>query len=509
MWIAVATTAQTEAAANELSVRMPYTLNQPLRLDTICFPDFEWPTFAAHYLSLPLEEVPPLSIFTLHDTDAANVQLLTGLSGQDALNAALRGMPPRPTAAPEPPPAPAPEPERPPNRSPHPGVHLVAPQNFDGAWPRLERVLQEWAERLQLEIYASCPHARQIPVDRQQVGPGVLNLYFWSMPWTPSSDASTRIAHVGDFELSSDGQGDAIAYRAAPDVTPLRDERGTVFAVLKGQGLYTLFDLPHSNAENAPDLLNYIMLRYSAETISPAERAALEEAQLKDMEMKCIDSMKTIYAGFSTHERDRLLRQATDQEATNASYRNELAEGVRRLRLYQTQLNALNTLQDGDQGRATRELAALRRLPFVKRVVGGTNRILVSVGNIQLTFERKVYDIGEFVIEYRLHNSGGLECYIQNRTRTWDHAYEHPHVHNSTPCLGNMAEVTDMIQNGDLAAATVILYNYLQSYNPGDAFVRVENHWPVVRELSADEPVDPPVAAVDPDEEELEFDLNP
>jgi hypothetical protein len=74
------------------------------------------------------------------------------------------------------------------------------------------------------------------------------------------------------------------------------------------------------------------------------------------------------------------------------------------------------------------------------------------------------YWIGQFRLDLSLDG----RLLIRNLTDRYE-TYDHPHVENGRPCLGNLQEwVPALLRRREFAAAAELLLQYLRTVNPGD-----------------------------------------
>ena len=94
--------------------------------------------------------------------------------------------------------------------------------------------------------------------------------------------------------------------------------------------------------------------------------------------------------------------------------------------------------------------------------------------------------LGEYKISIRINDSYVTLHNLCNTSNNSD--YDHPHVRDSRPCLGNLKEeVPKLIRQSDFLAVFLLMYDYLKSINPF-GWYRTVTAWqeiPLVAERSA------------------------
>ena len=87
------------------------------------------------------------------------------------------------------------------------------------------------------------------------------------------------------------------------------------------------------------------------------------------------------------------------------------------------------------------------------------------------------YDLGTFQVVIRLDAD---DVRITKISGEKPDGYPHPHVSSSgVPCFGNIgAPLAKMLAEGQYAAALSVLLQFLRSYNPGDAYIKLEHFDP-------------------------------
>jgi hypothetical protein len=259
---------------------------------------------------------------------------------------------------------------------------------------------------------------------------------------------------------------------------PLQDSEGQTVALLLGTDVYLLFDL------------------LGQEPIV----ARLVGRAVLDLSLEAGYSLLLLLTGLGPATLDtrlRRLRQATEVEGLGASAlwqvrRGEQresseteAEGLegelrelevnlqtsgRQMRDLERRLNAshrrLTELSQGQahSGALARDFDRIASLPGVVDVEVREEVLRVFTEPIVIEYGFRRYRLGRFRLD--LHFDGRI--FVRNLTGRYE-TYDHPHVDNGRPCLGNIQEWTQrLLAQREFAAATEILLQYLRTVNPAD-----------------------------------------
>ncbi|MCC6177326.1 MAG: hypothetical protein IT305_18660 [Chloroflexi bacterium] len=125
---------------------------------------------------------------------------------------------------------------------------------------------------------------------------------------------------------------------------------------------------------------------------------------------------------------------------------------------------------------AARELACLKRLGGVRAVAVEGDRLTVVSEPIHLPWNGAVYRLGAYQLLLDLAGDVRIQSVDRLGPRP---AWDHPHVQDGLPCLGNLREgVLKLIAEYELALATQLLLDFLHLYQPEDAYTPIEG-WPI------------------------------
>lgn len=362
----------------------------------------------------------------------------------------------------------------------------------------LEAVTRDYAEVLGLPIVLHSPprgYSRR-RLDRQ------LHVHLHALPLRPlwlalrskSNSSTTRLPVVLGHRLV-EGKGAAYAPpgRLAPGTT-LTDEDGSAVVHLLFNNVYVLFDL---DAQPAP--LARLLLRKSLDLAVPhlqpwvSEVAAVPASRFKILLTRlgrdtareealfresARGRARQTYAG---HQRRGLEEEAAFLEEEIRGTEDAVEELSCRLTQEARHLTAcrrrLRVLQGEVEqvGRAADDLARLQEMEGIREVVAYDGGIRLVTAPIEVAHRGVHYRLGCFRID--LAETGAIT--VRNLTDAYGF-YDHPHVWDGRPCLGNVREgVAKLVAEYQWVAAAEVVLDFLRTVTPQDWYVPVA-HWKVV-----------------------------
>jgi hypothetical protein len=111
-----------------------------------------------------------------------------------------------------------------------------------------------------------------------------------------------------------------------------------------------------------------------------------------------------------------------------------------------------------------RDFDRIAGLPGVVEVRVTDGVLQVFTDSIVIEYGFRHYRLGRFRLD--LYFDGRV--FLRNLTDRYE-TYDHPHVENGRPCLGNIQEwVQCLLAQREFAAATQVLLQYLRTVNPAD-----------------------------------------
>jgi hypothetical protein len=189
----------------------------------------------------------------------------------------------------------------------------------------------------------------------------------------------------------------------------------------------------------------------------------------------------TLHEAFRDAVRASVVAQQETTEDRIAALREELQTLSRRLVTLDRQLLAhtrrreeLRSL-DGALERTDAELDRMLALPGVQTVAVAGSTLHVLTDPIQIAWDGVDYAVGSFRIVLDLAGDVRIESVSKVGPKPgWDH----PHVQDGRPCLGNLREgMLKLIAEYELALAVQITLDFLATYQPESAYCALER-WP-------------------------------
>lgn len=363
-----------------------------------------------------------------------------------------------------------------------------SPHPIEASLDALCPVLAEYSEALGAPVRIEVPR-RRLARPRRRRG---WTLHPFAVPagggWLglgPDARPTTLVAVCG-YPLPPGRQ----AAWAVPERSrwgrPLRDGEGQTVALLLGTDVYVLFDLLGQQPLLAR-LLGRAVLDLSLEagsgllvTITGLGPATLE-ARLRQLrqatEVEGIEA-STRWRAIDA-EQDRA--SSIDEEVLEPELRRlelSLRTSGRQMRALERRLlQAQRRLCELPRHQAAPEALAgdfdrITRLPGVVDVGVHEGALQVFTEPIVVEYGFRRYRLGRFRMD--LHFDGRL--FLRNLTDRYE-SFDHPHIENGRPCLGNIQEwIHRLIAQGEFATATELLLRYLGTVNAAD-WRKAVTHW--------------------------------
>ena len=134
----------------------------------------------------------------------------------------------------------------------------------------------------------------------------------------------------------------------------------------------------------------------------------------------------------------------------------------------------LGTLKQAEQSQELleRELDGLLGIPEVREVQVLGDRLRVFTDTVDTVVASKRYRLGRFRLDIRFNG----DVAIKNLTRAYGY-YDHPHIWNAKPCLGNLRHnVLKLVSEFQWVATAQLLLEYLKTVNPNGWYTPID-HW--------------------------------
>ncbi len=271
---------------------------------------------------------------------------------------------------------------------------------------------------------------------------------------------------------------------------PLKDEDGQTVGLLRQTDVYILFDLLAQEPEMAR-LLTRSVLDISLEAgrsilplltgLGPAtvESRLRRLRQTSEIEaFRASSSWRADRTDESTASviADALTRELAELERDLATSGRQLRSLERRLGLAERRLAELGR-QEASVESLVRDFDRLTKLPGVTDVEVREGALRVYTEVIVIPYGTRRYKLGRFRLD--LHFDGRV--FLRNLTNRHE-TYDHPHVDNGRPCLGNIQEwVQRLLAQREFVAACEVLLQYLRTVNPAD-WRKAVTFWPEASE---------------------------
>ena len=360
----------------------------------------------------------------------------------------------------------------------------------------LEAVTRDYAKALSFPILLHRPprgYSRPRP-DRQ------LHVHLHALPLRPlwlelwSKTSTGRLPVVLGHRLA-EGTGTAYAPpgRLAQGVS-LTDEDGRAVLHLLHNNLYVLFDLAAQ-----PEPLARLLLRKSLDLVLPhlevwvCQTAALPASRLAALLNRLLrDTVREeallresararAREAYAEQQRRRLREEAGFLEEEVGATERALEELSCRLTQETRHLAAsrqrLRVLQGeaAQSARAVDDLARLQGVQGVREVEPYAGGVRLLTAPIEVAHAGARYRLGCFQID--LAETGAIT--VRNLTDPFG-LYDHPHVWDGRPCLGNVREgLAKLVAEYQWVAAAEVLLDFLRTVTPRDWYVPV-THWKAV-----------------------------
>jgi len=355
----------------------------------------------------------------------------------------------------------------------------------------LEAVARDYTTALSLPIVLHCPprgYSRR-RLDRR------LHVHLHALPLRPlwlalSSKTSTVRVPVALGHRLAETDAYVPPGRLAQGVS-LSDEEGLAVLHVLSNNVYILFDLV-----GQPEPLARLLLRKSLDLALPHVTAWISEAAALPA--------PRLTVVVNRLRRETAREEALLREAARARAREAFAEQQRRglrqeTRFVEEEIRATEDAVEELSRRLTQEarlLATCRRrlrvlqgeiaeaadaaddwqrllgLEGVRDVVVYAGGVRLVTGPIEVAHGGVRYRLGCFEID--LAETGAIA--VRNLTDAYG-LYDHPHVWNGRPCLGNVREgVAKLVAEYQWVAAAEVLLDFLRTVTPQDWYVPV-THW--------------------------------
>jgi len=362
-----------------------------------------------------------------------------------------------------------------------------------GSIPRLlESVLEEYGRALGSPIHAYAPASHLSPPRRA----GGLHLHIFALPARPHWFSlwpiipSVEIPAVLSWGLRPGTERALAPGRLFSQGVLKYDHSGHAIAGILGENIYLLFDLQGQSEELVPLFLRKTLDLclggmsgvLSLETGSLPHQVQIILHRLSHPTALLILDQLNARGDRPGHgdpearveDEGVLQKRIVVQEENVKELSRHMGSQTRLLNNCRERLRMLSMLKEAEQSEQAlgRDIDALLGIPAVRGVEVLMDRLCVLTDTIDTVVAGKRYRLGRFHLDIRFNG----DVTIRNLTRAYGY-YDHPHVWNAKPCLGNIGpSVLKLASEFQWVAATELLLEYLKTVNPKEWYTPIE-HW--------------------------------
>lgn len=215
--------------------------------------------------------------------------------------------------------------------------------------------------------------------------------------------------------------------------------------------------------------------RRSETTAEPLERQAATASALDAPHMtEQAQALRVLLASSIRSEESVAEEDAQVVRSQLAELSRRFVMLDRRLISHSRRTEELRTLKDVPES-AGQELERLLAVRGVRTAEVAGSQLRVTTHPLGLESGGSTYNLGEYRILLDL--AGDVRIESISRLGPKPH-WDHPHIQDALPCLGNLREgVLKLIARYELALAMQVLMDFLSTYNADTAYCPIEG-WP-------------------------------
>lgn len=357
----------------------------------------------------------------------------------------------------------------------------------------LQPVLKEYARALHIPIHAHAPSHHVSPPRR---GDG-LHLHLFALPARPHRfsfwpvSPSIETPAVFFWELAPGTQ-----YTLAPGNLFTRgtvkcDPRGRAVSGILGENIYVLFDLLGQPTAVRPLLLRRTLdlcLEGMTEVVCHETGRLPHQVQVTLrrqshrttlMMLECAEAWREqssppdpsagTSGAFETGDQIRQGMAIVEENLKELS--RQMALHTRMLSSCRERIRILTEVEQSEE-LLVREIEALTAIPEVREVEILGDCLRVITNTVETVVAGKRFRLGRFQLDIRFNG----DVAIKNLTRAYGY-YDHPHVWDAKPCLGNIGHsVPKLVSEFQWVATAQLLLEYLKTVNPNGWYTPID-HW--------------------------------
>lgn len=356
----------------------------------------------------------------------------------------------------------------------------------------LRRVTEEYAKALAIPVHVHAP-TNHFSLPRWGDG---LHLHLFALPVRPRwlniwpVTPITEIPAVFSWPLAAGRQEAFMPGSLFTRGVVKQDQKGHAIGGMLGENIYVLFDLLGQPEAFAPIILRRTLdlcLGGMTEWLSLATGRLPHQVQVSLHRLShrttliTLDQSAARSAGETTNDGrypeagraeggDVLPDQTAGVKENLKELSRQMALQTRLLRDCQERFRRLKNAEQSEEA-LVREFEGLLGIPEVRDVEIRGDRLCVFTDTVDTVVAGKRYRLGCFRVDIRFNG----DVAIKNLTHPHGY-YDHPHVWNAQPCLGNIGQnVLKLVSEFQWVAAAELLLEYLKTVNPKEWYTPIHN----------------------------------
>jgi hypothetical protein len=362
----------------------------------------------------------------------------------------------------------------------------MSPQPARETVDAISRVLEEYAEGLGIPVHLEIPRQR-VAWPR---GGRALWLHPLALPGRSGWLSAGPQVRSATFETACGlplppGRRDGWSVsQQARWGRPLQDTEGQTVGLLRETDVYILFDLLAQDPPLARLLTRALLdlgLRAGRPQIAILTGTDAEVLERRMVRLRHATEVESLRApvwrpdeGRAEPDADALAREGRELEAGVRASARQMSRLEQRLLLADRRLAELEQHRASTEALA-REFDRLAALPGITDVRVGEEVLYLFTGLVTVEYGSRRFRLGRFRMD--IHFDGRI--FLRNLTDRYE-TYDHPHVDNGRPCLGNIQGwVQQLIARREFSAAGGVLLQYLATVNPSD-WRKPVTYWPEI-----------------------------
>ena len=341
-------------------------------------------------------------------------------------------------------------------------------------WDAMERVLKAYARKLKINIFVSVPHNEEVSPESSD---DTLHIMIYAVPFTVNCTSTTTIKTAYGVALNSNQEDCMVATNTLETVY---DPDGTPVAEFTKNNIFVLFDLCHG--PDSDTLINHVMDDYclfidESDAGKKRFKSVMEERIIKASRR----NFHNLYTGEIASQEQSIDKRLKSLNDTIREYQTAIVRSFKERQGLLDKKKVIHELLGRfDFDNIDKRFEALEKIAVGGRVTVTPDSITVPVGQIDIEYDGKVYDIGDFDIVIRPDGyDGGVQCF--NKTRVIESCY-HPHIDDEGECcLGNLSEsIPQLIGEMEYEVVIFMMLQFLRTCN-SEGWYEDISRWPEKR----------------------------